>query len=121
MTGPLNHPIVAIAALATVIAVLLPATASAQPVCRQVVTGGQTGTFPGPVVTTLCAPNADFFRDQEVIQRRDHLQSGAYRDVPEAKRIKRWPLGSPYIQNCRFCLEPDRQNAARIERLRRPQ
>ena len=119
MSNPFNHPMVVVAVLAVAIAVLLPAVATAQPVCRQVVTG-QAGTIPGNVVT-LCAPNADFFRDQEVIERRDHLQSGAYRDVPEAKRIKRWPLGSPNIQNCRFCLEPDRQNATRIKRLQRPQ
>ena len=66
-------------------------------------------------------PERGLFRDQEVIQRRDHLQTGAYRDVPEAKRIKRWPLGSPNIQSCRFCLEPDRQNATRIQRMQRPQ
>ena len=59
MTKPSNNPAVVVAVLAAVTTVLLPVTGSAQPVCRQVVTGGQTGSIPGNVVT-LCTPNADF-------------------------------------------------------------
>lgn len=46
-----------------------------------------------------------------------YKQSGTWRDVPEHKQPKEWPLGDPSIQPCPFCLEPNAQNAERLKAL----
>lgn len=86
-------------------------SSQAQPVCTTI-------TPPNNLPRVVCSPTADFFRDQGVIDRQDHLQTGTYLEVPEARRQKSWPLpGSPNVQACRNCIAPDRQNAARLNAL----
>ena len=94
--------------------VLFCATAAvAQPVCTQGVVSINPTTF-----GTICSITPNVQRELDVIDRRNHLQSNAYGNVPAAQRPKQWPLGPASVQSCRFCLTPDRQNLTRLENLR---
>ncbi|MEM8970900.1 MAG: hypothetical protein AAGD43_02395 [Pseudomonadota bacterium] len=94
-------------------ACLIATATAAQAFCRQVLIPGNP-----PRVQIVCPPTPSLDRQQEVIARRNHLESNSYHAVPEAQRPEKWPLGSPAIQSCRFCLTPDRQNLSRLESLR---
>lgn len=66
----------------------------------------------------LTPDQAQIARDARMIDTGQHRASGSYLNVDEIKRTKDvWPLGKPSLQNCRFCLEPDRLNAARLKSL----
>lgn len=72
--------------------------------------------------TIICAPapadTTQFGHDTRMIDTGQQHQTGTYLDVEEIKRTKKsWPLGKPSLQNCRFCLEPNRQNAHRLKSL----
>ena len=110
----ISHPIrLGTAALLLFAVSGVSSTASAQSVCQQV----EEVVNNIPTTRTICTTTPDFFRDQGVLDRRNHLDSGSYSDVARVRRPKDWPLGPPSIQDCRFCLTPDAQNAARLKAL----
>ena len=81
-------------------------------ICFLNVNVGNTACVAAPADTTL------FGHDTRVIDTGQHHKTGTYLDVEEVKRTKKkWPLGKPSLQNCRFCLEPNRQNAQRLNSL----
>ncbi len=73
----------------------------------------------GSVICFSATPEqAQIARDARMIETGQHQATGSYVHVDELKRTKEtWPLGKPSLQNCRFCLQPDRLNVERLKSL----
>ena len=80
-----------------------------------------TGSAGGSAVTSCAAiVHTPFILEQRVIDTGLQREKFTFMDVPEAQRQESWPLGNPTIRACKFCLAPNRQNAARIKALKTP-
>ncbi|MEC9367872.1 MAG: hypothetical protein VX871_04190 [Pseudomonadota bacterium] len=67
--------------------------------------------------TVSCTPIPPLDLDTRTIDTGAYKSRGTWLATDRANRAESWPLGDPAVQNCRFCLEPDRQNAARLKAL----